>query len=316
MNDRCLVCDVALSESFLFMKRRFDGYPMGLDLYRCPSCGFVQTCPMPRIDQLMEHEYTSDYTAYGNEWEKASSITARKRLSLVLRHADRECLKPGARLLDVGCSTGWFLKAAQAHGFVVSGIELSSYATQKANRLLGAEIVRDVLFENAPFGESEFDIIYSNQVIEHAVDPSAFVAMAARCLKPNGLLVLGTPNIDSIPARKLGGNWGNMRKPDHVVFFSPVSLPCLLEKHGFSVQKIYWTGTPVFGKTHYQDFVDRNINSDNKRRMALGEGATSLQRIKRFLLRNRMLSSMTTFWIHHLRIGDTILAVSRKRRHA
>lgn len=314
MRDRCLVCGESLDESSLFMRRRFEGYCMGFDLYRCEACGFVQTSPMPDMQQLKEHEYTEDYLAYESTWGKAFSITARKRLALVLRHADPSSLVPGARLLDVGCSTGWFLKAAQEHGFQVSGIELSSYAAQKANQLLGPGVVQDVLFEQARFGKSEFDIIYSNQVIEHAIDPNTFIKAAATCLKPNGLLVIGTPNIESMPARKRGGNWGSLRKPDHVVFFSPRSLTRFMENNGFSVVKMYWTGTPVLGRSHYQTHVDRNINLENKRRKKQGDGATRIQRIKKTLLRHRMLSALATFGVHHLRMGDTILAMARKRQ--
>ena len=93
-------------------------------------------------------------------------------------------------MLDVGCSTGWFLKAAQERGFRVAGIELSAYAAAEANRWLGASRVQGIAFEKAVFTAEQFDVIYSNQVIEHVPDPNGFVAKAAKCLKPNGLLVL------------------------------------------------------------------------------------------------------------------------------
>jgi len=49
--------------------------------------------------------------------------------------------------------------------------------------------------ENIPYPDSHFDLIFSNNVIEHIADPDKVFSEVCRCLKPGGHFMFKTPNV-------------------------------------------------------------------------------------------------------------------------
>lgn len=96
---------------------------------------------------------------------------------------------PDARLLDVGCGTGWIAK----HFANYTGIDGSPDAVAQA-----AELGRDVLLGDVdrplPFPDASFDAVVMKDLLEHVQTPSAVVAEARRVLVPGGLLFASSPD--------------------------------------------------------------------------------------------------------------------------
>jgi len=104
----------------------------------------------------------------------------------------------GGRLLDVGCDDGErtlaFARAAGADE--VAGIEaVAEQAALARERGIDATVA-DVA-EGFPFPDKSFDVVVSNQVIEHLHDTDLFVRECHRVLVPGGLLVFSTENLSS-----------------------------------------------------------------------------------------------------------------------
>src|SRR2546430_740874 len=86
-------------------------------------------------------------------------------------------LRPGARVLDVGCGNGFLAGDFLSRGCRVVGIELSETGVDiaRANHpearfeVLSAD---ERMLEN--LGEAPFDIIVSMEVVEHLYSPRAF----------------------------------------------------------------------------------------------------------------------------------------------
>lgn len=55
--------------------------------------------------------------------------------------------------------------------------------------------------EQFPFNDNEFHAIYAGDIIEHLFDTSLFLSECYRCLKPDGVLLLTTPNLASLEDR-------------------------------------------------------------------------------------------------------------------
>lgn len=162
------------------------------------------------------------------------------------------------RLLDVGCSTGLFLARARAIGFEVAGVEFSAASAQFARDHFDIAVTDGDIaaLDCAP---ESFDLLTMFDVIEHVRDPAADIAAAHRLLRPGGLFILSTPNLDGLfpmlsqPLAQTLGYWPHPEPPWHLYQFSVRTLSAMLEKRGFeclgtrhtAIDLAYTFGTPA-----------------------------------------------------------------------
>src|SRR5204862_6722418 len=136
------------------------------------------------------------------------------------------------RLLDVGCGRGELLLEAAARGFDVTGIDLSAHAVQTANERLGAPVAIDADLQSAAFPDGRFDVCMCSDVLEHVRDPIALLREIRRVLKPEGVLFLVTPAVDSSVARVMREAWFEI-KPEHLFYFDKNTLQSAMHRGGF-----------------------------------------------------------------------------------
>jgi len=126
---------------------------------------------------------------------------------------------------------------ARQLGWTVRGVEYSSTMAQLAQKKLGLDVwvgkFQD--FDDQPM---TYDVITMWDYIEHSVDPAHDFKSIQRMLKPGGLIVASTGNINSIMSKLSGRNWHLMTPRHHVFYFSPEVIRAYLEKEGFEVLKI------------------------------------------------------------------------------
>ncbi len=163
------------------------------------------------------------------EEQRLALLNARWRLNLIQQ------FRTSGRLLEVGCARGDFLRVAR-EAFEVSGVEPNPNLAESAIGV--APIHRDVI-ETLPW--RDFDIVASFHVIEHVDSPRRFVAAMAERLKPGGLLVLETPDIDSLPFRLMKARWRQFI-PEHYFFFDRSTMTKLLTDAGFRIEQITHIG--------------------------------------------------------------------------
>jgi 2-polyprenyl-3-methyl-5-hydroxy-6-metoxy-1,4-benzoquinol methylase len=211
----------------------------GHQLVRCSSCGLVFVSPRPRTRDTFDRLYTNDrYSArqVSHATSPGRMREARWRLDQLERHVATR-----GRLLDVGCSAGSFLLAARARGWDVHGVDVSAAAVGHASAVHGLD-THVATLEDARFPESSFDVITVFECIEHMLHPGRALQSALRLLKPDGWLVITTPNIDGFVPRstyhllaKTIGAWEHPTPPHHLYQFSRRTLDALLRKTGFRV---------------------------------------------------------------------------------
>jgi SAM-dependent methyltransferase len=102
----------------------------------------------------------------------------------VTRHFDA-----GAKLLDVGCGTGWLAE----HFSDYTGIDGSPEAVAAA-QAKGRSIVQGDVDEPLPFEDSSFDGVVLKDLLEHVADPVALVRDVHRVLRPAGLVFASSPD--------------------------------------------------------------------------------------------------------------------------
>lgn len=162
----------------------------------CTDCGLMRTDPMPTDEELERYyrlEYRFDYQLAGRRPPRfhlvRSMRDANERAARLGTH-----LRPGARVLDVGCGTGEFLKVARDRGCDVLGIEPGSAYAQFARSEHGLNVI-NAPWQEARLPEADFDVVTCNQVIEHLRDPMAAIAALARWLRPDGVAFIAVPDM-------------------------------------------------------------------------------------------------------------------------
>jgi SAM-dependent methyltransferase len=96
---------------------------------------------------------------------------------------------PDAKLLDVGCGTGWLAE----HFSDYTGIDGSPEAVAAA-QAKGRSIVQGDVDEPLPFEDSSFDGVVLKDLLEHVADPVALVREVHRVLRPAGLVFASSPD--------------------------------------------------------------------------------------------------------------------------
>jgi SAM-dependent methyltransferase len=96
---------------------------------------------------------------------------------------------PDAKLLDVGCGTGWLAE----HFSDYTGIDGSPEAVAAA-QAKGRSIVQGDVDEPLPFEDSSFDGVVLKDLLEHVADPVALVRDVHRVLRPAGLVFASSPD--------------------------------------------------------------------------------------------------------------------------
>ena len=86
-----------------------------------------------------------------------------------------------------------------------------------------------------------FDTIVAGELIEHLPNPGTFLENMSRHLKPDGTLVITTPNpFYSKQAWKIWRHSQPSVHEEHTCWFDPITLNTLCQMSGLKVDKIYW----------------------------------------------------------------------------
>ena len=111
--------------------------------------------------------------------------------------ADEHGFRPleGKSALDVGCGAGLLAEPLARLGAQVTAIDAAPQLIEAARtHASGAGLTIDYRACGVEQLDGRFDLVTSMEVIEHVADPQAFINELAARLKPNGLLILSTPN--------------------------------------------------------------------------------------------------------------------------
>ena len=114
----------------------------------------------------------------------------------------RRVIRPGARLLDLGCAQGRSSFKLLDLDLEIVGIDVSKRLIREAVKRYRSQsaVARGTFFvadgQRLPFTPSSFDCVLIYGVLHHLSDPAAACAEAARVLKPGGLY-LGSENNDT-----------------------------------------------------------------------------------------------------------------------
>jgi 2-polyprenyl-3-methyl-5-hydroxy-6-metoxy-1,4-benzoquinol methylase len=142
----------------------------------------------------------------------------------------------GKNLLDIGCGTGEFLNYCKENGYSATGIEPNEKARNFAVNQLKLSVFDESFLDQFP--QVNFNVITLWHVLEHVHHLNERILRIRQLLKPDGTLLIAVPNCDSWDAKHYNEFWAAYDLPRHLYHFTPSSMKLLLEKNGFTLNKI------------------------------------------------------------------------------
>lgn len=254
-------CKLCLGKRYNPIIENIKDWEYGIDgiySYRqCQDCDSIQLHPFPSIDDLIA-AYDVDYHNY-HERSELGRLTAflyHVKESFLQRKLAR-LIKPGSKVLDIGCGAGEFLESLQSLQVLqAEGIDFEERAV-KLGRAKGLTVHHGTFleFEKTP---GYYDAIFMNNYLEHTLNPIDELKKAKRMLKPGGHLIGEVPGFDSFERRLFSNYWGGNHVPRHTFQFGSHYLRGLLKLAGFAINRVTHDLNTGHWALSIQNFLQRN----------------------------------------------------------
>lgn len=219
---------------------------------KCDNCGIVFANPMADQDELGQYYnkyYEKDhYEAIGYKDQILGHFERIKTLNsdeLIKEARFLDKLEGRMKFLDVGCGLGLGLAYAYQMGCELYATEYDLGALEFVQTHFPVKTFQGDI-QKANYPAEFFDFIHISHVIEHVLDPRAYIQEMRRILKPGGILAIGTPDISSwLYTLHRWINFLKFRIPDvidgleHTFIFSKSRLRSLCEEEQLSVEDHY-----------------------------------------------------------------------------
>jgi SAM-dependent methyltransferase len=200
----------------------------------CTNCGLVFQSPRltEEENRRMYEKWVENYQGVGPEAYRDYTLKWGRMYHAFLK----DYIRPGMKVLDIGCSTGAFLSILKSLGVDCSGLNPEESFAAFARGEYGLD-VETCLFEDYPERPAFYDVITGHCVFEHFRDPMAMLKRIHRMLKEGGYLQLLVPNVWT----PNGLLWENFFL-EHIITPSPGTMRHYLHKVGFEVVKEDFNG--------------------------------------------------------------------------
>lgn len=213
----------------------------GMKYNRCKSCKTLFINPCPNESSIVNFLNTSKaFSKWRDEMPKSMQESRKKlynqRADILRNEIQKLDYKPKS-IIEVGGGRGEFTEKLVSFNIFekIYVIEPQKLEFKHPN----VELHRSS-FEKAKI-DSQADIIVCFEVLEHLTDPYLFLNKSFELLKQGGLLILTTPNSDSLDINILQ-NKSEQVPFDHIRLYNPKALKLILDKIGFSKIEISTPG--------------------------------------------------------------------------
>ena len=200
-------------------------------MLHCPACGVRFCDPLASVDYADADERGAKFY-----------LEAGAGLDVMLEAFAQADDRPVSRYLEIGCSFGFTLDyGRRILGWEVRGFDPGALA-RLGRKLLDLPI-ENRFFQTGQGFDDWADLVFCSEVIEHIPDPAPFLALLSSALKPDGQLILTTPNGDALSEDADPAVLSAILSPGHhIVLYNPASIAALLKRHGFGEVRVEENG--------------------------------------------------------------------------
>lgn len=282
---RCVLCG---RESYT------DVYPRTRDnelikVVRCSGCGHVQLDQLPSDDFYDDNQQLKRiYQQLDIEKLRAkSSFDTNRRLAFIKTHLD-----VSKRFLELGIGYGFLLEAAIHEGLDIDGLEIGKERREATEARIGREILPYDLSSDAfkSLGKT-YDYIMFFQVLEHVLEPEAFLAHVRQALSPGGEVIIEVPNYTDHMIQTGDAYASFYYQEAHQSYYTFDILKALLEKVGFSqVEDIY---VQRYSMENFMNwYINKEPQIDKPAYLASPELSALDQNYRAYLIREKISDTL------------------------
>lgn len=247
---KCLICgDLSASEPFQVREMMF-GTREHFNYSACAVCGSLQLLDPPKDLSRFYGEgyYAFDRVPSGGIVARLKTLRdaghfgsggwlgallARSAEATTLRVLATSGLRPGQRVLDVGCGAGVLLDRLARAGFRhLAGVD--PFVPQTITTPADVTITRSTLDGI----QAKQDTIMFNHSLEHVPDPAADLRKAATLLPEGGRCIVRIPTSSTTIYECYGADWVQLDAPRHLSLPSRRGMAALAERTGFRLESI------------------------------------------------------------------------------
>lgn len=179
-------------------------------VWRCSQCASLHC-----LEPIDYPRYYAAYPIRRQQYDFFTRRTFAKRLAL-LRESG---LETGQSLLDYGCGSGHFVRYAREQGYDAEGYDPYSPG-----------------FADPAVLGRKYDLVTSQDVVEHVDDPAALIAELKRHVAPGGALAIGCPDAEAIDLANPLDHVGSLHQPYHRHIYSRRELLRALGRGPWTVE--------------------------------------------------------------------------------
>jgi 2-polyprenyl-3-methyl-5-hydroxy-6-metoxy-1,4-benzoquinol methylase len=193
-------------------------------IWRCPKCLSIHA-----TDEVDLAEAYRDYPYHKVGKQDATRWFVNAGYRNQLRRLRRAGLRREHKLLDYGCGGGEFIGFLRERGYNASGYDEYSEAFNDRSAL-----------------DTKYDLVLSQDVIEHVAEPWEHVRTLQSLVVPGGVVAIGTPSADVHDMRNPGLLHHALHQPYHRHLLSRRALLSVGERQGWTLLRLY---TSIYAHT-------------------------------------------------------------------
>jgi 2-polyprenyl-3-methyl-5-hydroxy-6-metoxy-1,4-benzoquinol methylase len=190
-------------------------------IWRCPKCRSVHA-----TDEVDLAECYRDYPYHQIGMQEKGRWVINSGYRNLLGRLRKAGLKRDHKILDYGCGGGAFLSFLRKKGYDAAGYDEYSEG-----------------FNDRSVLETKYDLVLSQDVIEHVLEPWEHVHTLSGLVAPGGVVVIGTPNAEAFDLRNPEPSVHALHQPYHRHILSKRALLSIGDR-------VNWQLLRFYSKTH------------------------------------------------------------------